>query len=364
MVANHVPYINIAPGEIIKRDLETLNWTQDDLAKIIGMSTKAVNEIITTKTPINIESARLLSKAFGQSPQFWLNLETNYRLRLKTDEKKEKEAAIKALIYKYMPVREMIKKNWLPDYKNLDELIKAVKKFWQIDEIDFSFLDQEALPDFRKSRAYLQYNKYYALCWYQKAKTSAKNIQVAAYCKSDLEELANRLHRYTVMEKGIDTFLEQLNQAGVKFLVLNHLQKTYIDGASFYDQNNPVIVYTGRYNRSDNFWFTMAHEIAHILFRLQKGDYFIDDLESLENLSEKESNFFAEKILKVNEILDFFEGKYRYIPESLVKECRDQFDIAAGIIVSVLQYYKKLSRKSLNRYKELISDQIPLQYKI
>lgn len=87
MVTGYQPFINIGPGDIIKRDLEALSWTQDDLARIIGMSNKAINEIITNKTPINIEIAKLLSKSFGQSPQFWINADTQYCLRLRGDNK-------------------------------------------------------------------------------------------------------------------------------------------------------------------------------------------------------------------------------------------------------------------------------------
>jgi HTH-type transcriptional regulator/antitoxin HigA len=50
-----------------------------------------------------------------------------------------------------------------------------------------------------------------------------------------------------------------LNNAGVVFFVLPHLQKTYLDGAAFFVDHTPVIVYTGRYKRIDIFWFTVAH---------------------------------------------------------------------------------------------------------
>ena len=51
------------------------------------------------------------------------------------------------------------------------------------------------------------------------------------------------------------------------------------DGACFFQEDNPVIVYTGRYDRVDNFWFTLAHEIAHVLLHLDKKkcNAFLDD---------------------------------------------------------------------------------------
>jgi HTH-type transcriptional regulator/antitoxin HigA len=364
MVVKYKPFINIGPGDIIKRDLEALNWTQGDLAMIIGMSNKAINEIITNKTPINIETAKLLGKAFGQSPQFWINADTQYRLRLREENKKEREAEIKALIYKHMPIREMIKKGWINNYTTIDDLTEEVKKFWGMEEIDFSFMEKEELPNFRKSDAYFQYNKFYALCWYEMAKKSAKLFQTRPYSKKKLEELANKLYHFTDMDNGIEKFTGELYNAGVKFLVLNHLQKTYLDGASFYDNDNPVIVYTLRYDRIDHFWFTIAHEIAHILLHLEKGSYFMDNLESLDTAIERKADRFASKILGAKAILDFFRGKYRYISEKQVNQCREKLHITPAIIVGVLQYYGKLSRKNLNRFKGKVSDLLPGKYKI
>ena len=82
MVNKYAPLLNIGLGEFIKEELETRNWRQEDLADILGISLKSVNKLIMNKQAITIETAKLLSKAFGQSPQYWINLETNYRLRL------------------------------------------------------------------------------------------------------------------------------------------------------------------------------------------------------------------------------------------------------------------------------------------
>lgn len=89
-VMKYKPFLNISPGEFIKEELEARNWRQEDLAEILGISLKSVNKLIMNKQSITIETARLLSKAFGQSPRYWMNLDTNYRLRLQTESSKEK----------------------------------------------------------------------------------------------------------------------------------------------------------------------------------------------------------------------------------------------------------------------------------
>jgi addiction module HigA family antidote len=68
------------PGDYIREELAARGWTQADLAKIIGRSQPAVNEMINGKRGITPESALALSAAFGTSPEFWMNLETIFAL--------------------------------------------------------------------------------------------------------------------------------------------------------------------------------------------------------------------------------------------------------------------------------------------
>lgn len=355
--------MNIGPGEFIKEELDARNWRQEDLADILGVSLKSVNQLIQNKQSITIEMAKLLSRAFGQSPQYWLNLDSNYRLRLNELDTRERDVALKAEIYKHMPINEMIRKGWLKRFDNTKKLVEMVKRFWQFDEIDFSFMDKYYLPNFRRSEAYTQYNKYFALTWFQMAKNCARLFKVSSYNANILEDITKNYNEYTLSNKGVKALLEALKEAGVKFFVLSHLQKTYIDGASFFDNDNPVIVYTKRYNRVDNFYFTLAHEIAHVLLHLRKkDDFFIDNLDEIKTEQEKQANKFAERMLKANEIIEYFKSYRKYISQKRVFDCADELKISPAIVVGVLQHYGWLSRRNLNRFKTPIEELIPNEY--
>ena len=58
-------------------------------------------------------------------------------------------------------------------------------------------------------------------------------------------------------------------------MVVPALPQSFLDGAVFYLDDNPVVVVTLRYDRIDNFWFTLLHEIAHVVLK-DKGTH-IDD---------------------------------------------------------------------------------------
>jgi addiction module HigA family antidote len=70
------------PGVILKRELEARGWTQNDLAEIMGRPSQAISEIIRGTKQVTPETALELAQAMGTSPEFWTNLEINYRLHL------------------------------------------------------------------------------------------------------------------------------------------------------------------------------------------------------------------------------------------------------------------------------------------
>ena len=70
----------VHPGKVLQDELEEIGLTQSALAKHIGVLPKTINEICRNKRGISAEMAMKLSRAFGGSPQFWLNLQTNWEL--------------------------------------------------------------------------------------------------------------------------------------------------------------------------------------------------------------------------------------------------------------------------------------------
>jgi HTH-type transcriptional regulator/antitoxin HigA len=76
---NREPVEVFSPGEFIKEELEARDWTQNDLAVILGRQLRTVSDIVTGKRGITPETAKGLGQAFGTSAQLWMNLESAYR---------------------------------------------------------------------------------------------------------------------------------------------------------------------------------------------------------------------------------------------------------------------------------------------
>ena len=75
---NHIPPIH--PGLVLQDELDEIGVSQTTLADHIGVLPKTVNEICRGKRGISAEMAWKLSKALGASPNFWLNLQSNWEL--------------------------------------------------------------------------------------------------------------------------------------------------------------------------------------------------------------------------------------------------------------------------------------------
>lgn len=71
----------IHPGEFLKEALEELGTSQAEFARAIGVSPMRISHVVNGTRPVTAELALLFGRAFGQSPQYWLNLQAAYDLK-------------------------------------------------------------------------------------------------------------------------------------------------------------------------------------------------------------------------------------------------------------------------------------------
>lgn len=358
------PAINIGPGYTIKKYLDASGWSQEDLAQLTDISAKQLSQIINNKVRITIDTARLFAKTFGTSAEFWINLDTNYRLNMEPDTKQETLTQRKAHIRKYMPVSEILKKGWYSMDKSAEGYELLYESIWGKNHNDTSMYNHpEKKFCARQKKDNEEFTVIYSITWLQIARKKAKNIKVPPYNKALLQQIIDHFTDYTYEENGIKNIIKDLNKAGIKFFILSHLSKTYLDGACFFDNDNPVIVYTGRYDRIDNFWFTLAHEIAHVILHLLeiKKRCFLDDLKEgeAESTQEKMADTKAEEMLRVKEIVAEAKPYLNYFSEEKLISISEKLHIELSLILGVLQYKKLVDYRKLNKYKKKVVELFP-----
>jgi len=334
------------------------------LACVLDLSPKHVNELIKDKKPITLSIAKHIAVVFDDT-----SLEQIIKLHIKSQPKKPKENEVykRAIIYDKMPVNELFKKGWLKRTSNVRNLEKQALGFWNTKNIRELKNITPPAHRYKKSEAYKNFSFASAYAWQQYAMNCASQLKRwPTYDKKRLQNILDHIYSYTLPDDGVAMLIKDFKKAGVKFIMLSHLKKTYLDGGAFMNKSHPVIVYTGRYNRIDNFFFCVAHEIIHILHHLPKADdvFYLDDnsWDATKDKDEREADRLAARALLKKKIIKFFSKDFGYVTDSRIMECSERFDIHPAIIAGSLAYDKKISYSHLHRYTEPVKEQIPKEH--
>ena len=261
MANERVPIEPFPPGDLIREELGARGWSQSDFAEILGRTPAFVSEIIAGKRGITLETAQALADAFETSAQWWLNMESSYRLALSRS-KKDSGVKKRARLYAKAPVREIIKRGWLEPSANPDVLEQHVCRFLGINNLDetpavLPYAARQGGPHFEPSPA--------QIAWHIRARHLASSIHVAPHSKKSFAHLMPQLKAFLEDPEDLRRVPTTLAEAGVRLLILEPLPGTQIDGACLWlDAASPVVVVSLRYDRIDAFWYTLMHELAHV----------------------------------------------------------------------------------------------------
>jgi len=72
----------VHPGELLKEILDELGIPQAAFARVVGLSSMRISHVVKGKRPVTAEMALLFGKAFGQTPQYWINLQAAYDVKI------------------------------------------------------------------------------------------------------------------------------------------------------------------------------------------------------------------------------------------------------------------------------------------
>ena len=248
------------PAEYILEEADERGWTKSDLAEILGFTRADLSNLLSGRVSISPKIAKALGDAFGTGAQVWLNLQSAYQLATSTED--DDAVSKRAKLYEKAPFREMQKRGWIEESNNIEVLEAQFCRFFHTKKIDDEIRLAHAA---RKSDDYGKVT-IPQLAWLARTKNLAKRIVgIPKYDPSSFRYLLNELSALKTEPESIALIPDLLSQYGIRFLVVERLPQTKIDGACFWLNNvSPVIVVSIRYDRIDYFWFTLAHELMHI----------------------------------------------------------------------------------------------------
>jgi HTH-type transcriptional regulator/antitoxin HigA len=336
----HFPIEKPTPIEAITFRMEEQGLKQRDLVPYIGSKSK-VSEILSGKRPLTLEMIRALHEGLGIPTEVLV-------------QKREPEAPKSGDIdWNRFPVREMIKRNWI--IANLNEVrvrgSELAKAF-------FAELGNGGpVPAFyRRSiheRSGRTMDSYALRAWAARVLIQSRQAEgVKSYKQGSVTpDFMQELTRLSLHARGPVQAKEFLAHNGIILVVESHLPGTRLDGAAMLGQKgNPVIGLSVRYDRIDNFWFTLLHELAHVTLHLTEGyeEVFVDDLDAPQDddPKEREADRLAGNVLIPRSVWKrsrAYLQRTQAAVEELAQELKIHPAIVAGRIRSETNNYQALS---------------------
>jgi HTH-type transcriptional regulator / antitoxin HigA len=349
-MAARTPAEVFPPGDFIRDELDARGWTQGDLAQIMGRPLQAVNELISGKKQITPDTALGLAKAFGDDDAlYWMTLESVYRL----SKAKPADEAVsrRANLYSRFPIRELMKRKWIEPSDNLDVVEYRVCRFYKINSVN----EQPRFPHAAKAMGYDERGPL-QWAWLYRADQLARAIHPSSYSESKLKAATHQLRLLLPAPEEIKRVPQMLADAGVRFVIVEFLPGAKIDGAAFWIEGMPVIAMSLRFDRVNNFWFVLRHEIEHILNR--DGQVWLD-VELTESLQRKEmlpaeevrANEAASEFLVPKKELESFIERVRplYSEQSILLFAKS-LGVHPGLVVGQLQFRDELPYTHFHKY--------------
>ena len=294
--SRHEPMGHPDPVSAIEFRMDQAGLKRRDLIPFLGSRAK-VSEVLSGKRAITMPMARALHEHLG--------IPSEVLLRQSREAPKDGAAAVE---WTRFPLKALAKRGWIPTVPDLaaraEQLIGGL-----IEQAGGQRVADAAL--YRKTetlRANAKTDPYALQAWCWRALAEAVKMQPDAdYAPGAVTlDFLRQVARLSGTADGPKRARDFLHGNGIPLVIVEHLPKTYLDGAALrLGDGRPVVALTLRYDRLDNFWFCLLHELAHVGRHLNAGDaqVFVDDF-SLRRLEdgrqdprEQEADEWAEEAL-------------------------------------------------------------------
>jgi HTH-type transcriptional regulator/antitoxin HigA len=272
----------------------------------------------------------------------------------------------RARLYSLFPVKEMTRRGWVSASESLDVLEAQFCNFFGLDNL-------EKPPRFRSFAArrsvYTETEQSPTLtAWLFRARQIAKGVGVGRYTDQSADAVIEQLKPLMSNPEDIRQVPRILADAGIRLVLVEPFPGMKLDGVCFWlDAGSPVIAMTLRYDRIDNFWFVLMHELRHVANKDgQDGNAIIDENLGAENGDGSEKPEFeriadaqaAEAIIPATVFNDFALRVRPLYSEVRISGFAARIGVHPGVVVGQLHNRKEVPfahyRKLLVKIREHI----------
>lgn len=347
----------IHPGETLNDIIEQRGINQSELAKRTGFSTKHISSVLSGSDNISTKFAKSLEYALGIDMMFWINLQNIYNQEILEYEESNQISDEEISIYKKLKdIVSYFSKIGIIDkcLNNTPYMIIQLRKALQVSNLT-------SIPKMIRNSAFrvstsTNIDVYVLFAWKRLCELKSQEKEInnpfdAEKLKRSIDDIKKVMFLpASQIEKKLS---ELFANCGITFSIVKHFKGAPVQGLISKSNDGHInLCMTIRMAFSDIFWFTLFHEIAHILnedFHDQPIDYDFgkDD-------AEKQADLFASNVLiNDQDYQDFLKTKDFSI-EHITHFAKSQ-KVKPYIVIGRLQKEKILDYAIYSNYKERYS---------
>ncbi len=341
----------IHPGEILKEIIDDRDMTQRELAARCGVLENHISKIVNYEKTISTAFAKKLEYALGIDSSFWINLQTNYDKELLEYEEMNEISQEEIDVLKHFKdiIKYFIKFGFLEEKLNKASQVVELRKLLRVSNLT-NILNVSYNGAYR-ARTNYTVDPYILFAWQRICELKTEGICVDK--KLNIEKLKNKIPEIKSIMTNSQNFQNDLEnlfaECGIAFCVIRNFKGAPVQGFIKQTENNRIILcVTIRGAFADIFWFTLFHEIAHIL----NGDInqkFID-FTLIDNEVEKKADKCASNMIITQKDYMEFIGKEDFSILSIIRFSETQ-NIPPYMVIGRLQREKYIPYSRFNNYR-------------
>lgn len=335
------------PGSYVEDIIDNLNITQDEFAKRLGTSAKTISNLIQGKIKLSKDLAFKLEKMTGVDFETWMNLQNAYDKKVFEIEeaKKEDEFSIADMIeIKYFKTYGFFENRKYPKM----EKIQKLRNMFNVSCLTY-FSEFNPLVSYRNIGEFNEKEIVNSNIMLELASMDSRNKTDKKLDKDKLEKNLPKIRE--MVNKSCDEFYPELKdillECGIVLVGLPSLKNAMLNGATKKFNNGSVLILiTDRNKGADIFWFSLIHEISHVL----DNDFYtdIDDMEKYEMQEEKADEFARDFFIEKDKYEDFVsQGNYS---EESIKSFSQEMNVPPFILLGRLKKDEYVNYNQFTNY--------------
>ena len=312
--------------------------TQRELAERVGLKEQQIQRYESEEyAKASLQRLQIIAEA--------LNLSIAEIAEFNTQPSTKESATAVHLDWNRFPINEMYRRQWFEGFSgSLDAALGDAENI--VGTFLRSVMSRPTVALHRKKiRSGSSIDEYALLAWECRILSLASATHLGGSYQEgtiDVQWLAELAHEST-KEDGPLRAKEKLEEAGIALINEPHLTHTHLDGAALLSNRGPVIGMTLRYDRLDNFWFVLFHELIHAIKHLRKGkiEGIFDDMDASDTKKiESEADLLASEALLPQEVWSKSLAKYVRSHET-IEALAKELSISPAIVAGRIRYEAK-----------------------